>query len=165
MNRYNAPPVIYPSGRSLLEAYGLALAWTCGLLTLSGWLLSASSSAYVFATVAAVLLIAGMAALMCWRSTANSQLHWDGQCWRWETQTGYALPVEQTICVIVDFQSWLLIRMENQSHACQWLWLERKNAPHRWLDLRRAIYAPHRDMGLEHGLELHGNSDRTNSQL
>ena len=175
MNRYNAPPVIYPSGRSLLEADGLVLAWTCGLLTLSGWLLTAGGSAFIFAAVAAVLLVVGVTALRCWRSADHGQLHWDGKCWRWESQAGHTLAQkhkqeqeqeqEQSICVIVDFQSWLLIRMENQSHACQWLWLERKNAPHRWLDLRRAIYAPHRDIGLEHGLELHGNSDRTNFQL
>jgi hypothetical protein len=164
VNRYNAPPVVYPSGRSGFEACGLVLAWTAGLLTLVGWQFSAGGSTFVFAAVAAVLLLAGVAARICWRGTKQGQLHWDGQCWRWETQAGDTLATEQSICVIADFQSWLLIRMENQFHARQWLWLERKNAPDYWLDLRRAIYSPPRASSFESDLELQRNSELTNFQ-
>ena len=51
---------------------------------------------------------------------------------------------EQKLTVIVDFQSLLLLRLENPAYAHLWLWAERHVLPERWLDLRRAVYAPHR---------------------
>lgn len=97
----------------------------------------------VYLALTAVML-AGAVAYKGWKSTPVGQLTWDGQCWRWEG-TGYLTGVaEQKLTVVVDFQSLLLLRLENPAYAHLWLWAERRVLPERWLDLRRAVYAPHR---------------------
>jgi hypothetical protein len=89
-------------------------------------------------------MLAGAVAYKGWKSAPVGQLTWDGQCWRWEG-TGYLTGVaEQKLTVIVDFQNLLLLRLENPAYAHLWLWAERRVRPERWLDLRRAVYAPHR---------------------
>ena len=69
---------------------------------------------------------------------------WDGQCWRWEGIGYLAGVAEQQLTVVVDFQNLLLLRLENPAHAHLWLWAERHVLPERWLDLRRAVYSPHK---------------------
>lgn len=97
----------------------------------------------VFLALTAVIL-AGAVAYKGFRRTPVGQLAWDGQCWRWEG-TGYLTgAAEQKLTVIVDFQSLLLLRLENPAHAQLWLWAERRMLPERWLDLRRAVYSPHK---------------------
>ena len=89
-------------------------------------------------------LLAGLAAQSSWRHSPRGQLAWDGEAWRWESpgyQTGAA---EHKMVVIADFQHRLLLRLENQAGARLWLWLEKKAMPERWMDLRRAVYSPHR---------------------
>ena len=108
----------------------------------------------------AALVFAGVAAFRGWKNSPIGQLVWDGQLWRWEShgyQTGVA---EQALFVIADFQSLLLLRLENQAHASLWLWAEQKAFPARWLDLRRAVYSPHRTMDLSrsHGVEYVQNA-------
>jgi len=90
----------------------------------------------------AVVLGAGMAVRSGWNNAAVGQLAWNGEVWRWESkgyQTGIAV---YELSVIADFQSMLLLRLENQAHARLWLWVERGAFPERWLDLRRAVYSP-----------------------
>ena len=92
----------------------------------------------------ACTVVAGGAAYAGWKNAPVGQIAWDGQLWRWESlgyQTGIA---EQQLSVVADFQSVLLLRIENQAHASLWLWAERAAMPERWLDLRRAVYSPHR---------------------
>lgn len=89
-------------------------------------------------------MLAGAAAYKGWKSTPAGQLTWDGQCWRWE-ETGHLTGVtEQKLTVVFDFQTLLLFRLESPTCAHLWLWAERSVQPERWLDLRRAVYAPHR---------------------
>lgn len=88
--------------------------------------------------------VGGGAAYRGWKNAPVGQLSWDGQCWRWEG-TGYlAGAAEQKLAVVVDFQNLLLLRLENPAHAHLWLWAERHMLPERWLDLRRAVYSPHK---------------------
>ena len=90
------------------------------------------------------MLLGGIAAYNGWKNSPVGQLVWDGQCWYWEG-TGYQAGVaEQQLTVLVDFQALLLLRLENPAHARLWLWAERKALPERWLDLRRAVYAPYK---------------------
>lgn len=90
------------------------------------------------------VLLAGLAARTSWKNLPSGQLAWDGEVWRRESpgyQTGLA---EHEMSVIADFQHSLLLRLENQAHASLWLWVEKTAMPERWLDLRRAVYSPHR---------------------
>ena len=72
------------------------------------------------------------------------QLAWDGQAWRWDSRGYQAGEVTYSVTVAFDFQSVLLLRVGNPARASLWLWAEGSAFPQRWLDLRRAVYSPHR---------------------
>jgi len=90
------------------------------------------------------VLLAGLAARITWGNLPGGQLAWDGDVWHWESP-GYQTGVgEHALSVIADFQQRLLLRLENQAGASLWLWVEKNAMPERWLDLRRAVYSPHK---------------------
>ena len=86
-----------------------------------------------------------MAALQGWKNSPVGQLAWDSQVWRWEGPGYQAGLAEYELSAALDLQHVMLLRLENQAHAKLWLWAERRAMPSRWLDLRRAVYSPHRD--------------------
>lgn len=142
MTTHNAPPVVYPLGRSSFQAYLLASVWGAGLLVAIAWFYASGRIDWRIPLVAVFVLFAGFAAHGGWKNSPAGNLAWDGQLWRWESpgyQTGVA---EQQLSVLADFQNVLLLRIKNQAGASLWLWVERKAFPERWLDLRRAVYSP-----------------------
>lgn len=94
-----------------------------------------------------LVLGAGLASLYGWKNSPVGQLAWDAQVWRWEGPGYKAGIAEYELSVALDFQYLMLLRIENQAHAKLWLWAERRANPTRWLDLRRAVYSPHRSAG------------------
>ena len=86
----------------------------------------------------------GMMAYHGWKNSPVGQLAWDGQVWRWNGPGYQAGVAEYELLVAADFNNVMLLRVENQAHAKLWLWAERRAFPARWLDLRRAVYSPHR---------------------
>ena len=97
-------------------------------------------------TGVAAIVCAGSAAFHGWNTAPVGQLAWDGQVWRWEGPGYQAGVAEYDLSVALDFQNLILLRIENQAHAKLWLWAERRAFPARWLDLRRAVYSPHRTL-------------------
>jgi toxin CptA len=120
---------------------GLGLAnW----LVVGSWLQASSLTDWRQVLAIVATGCAGLAGYYSWKNSALGQIAWDGQLWRWESP-GYQRGVaEQTLSVLADFQHVLLLRLENKAHASLWLWVERKTAPERWMDLRRAVYSPQR---------------------
>ena len=144
MTTHNAPPVVYPLGRSHFQDWLLLCLWLAGLLLVLLWIYVTRQLDWRTILALAAVLAAGVAAHFGSKKTPVGQLAWDGQVWRWESasyQTGIA---EYELSVVADFQHRLLLRLENQALASLWLWVERRAAPERWLDLRRAVYSPHR---------------------
>ena len=94
----------------------------------------------------AAVIATGLFALQGWKNSPVGQLVWDGQVWRWEGRGYQASVAEYELFVTIDFQSLMLLRIENQAHAKLWLWAERRAFPARWLDFRRAVYSPHRSL-------------------
>ncbi|MGV8803515.1 MAG: hypothetical protein ACWA6Y_00965 [Polaromonas sp.] len=144
MNRHNAPPVVYPLGRSLFLRRWLLTLWLAGLLSVLLWAVSARLQPDALALALVTVLGAGMAVRLSCKSLPCGQLAWDGDTWRREgagSQSGGAL---NELSVIADLQSRLLLRFENQAGKGLWLWVERSSLPERWLDLRRAVYSPHK---------------------
>jgi toxin CptA len=144
LTTHNAPPVVYPLGRSAFQGAVLFGFWCAGLLFAMLWLYTGRSAAWAIVLVAAAVLLAGLGARYGWKNSPVGRLAWDGQLWRWESavyQTGIA---EQQLFVIADFQHLLVLRIENRAHASLWLWAERRAFPERWMDLRRAVYSPQR---------------------
>jgi toxin CptA len=144
LSAHNAPPVVYLLGRSRFQGWLLLGLWFAGLLLVSLWVYVAQQVDWrtVFAFVA--VLAAGVGAYIGTRSAPAGQLSWDGEVWRWETLIYQAGIAEFELSVVADFQHRLLLRLQNQAQAKLWLWVERQAAPERWLDLRRAVYSPHR---------------------
>ena len=93
------------------------------------------------------VVCSGWVAYYGWQNSALGQLVWDGQVWRWESPGYQSGAAELILSVVADFQLVLLLRVENKAHASLWLWVERKTAPERWMDLRRAVYSPPRASG------------------
>ena len=130
--------------RSRLQGQILLGLWLAGWLVVGLWLQASPQIDWrqVLAIVTAVC--AGLAAYYNWKNSALGQLAWDGQFWRWESPGYQSGVAEQALSVVADFQHALLLRLENKAHASLWLWIERKAAPERWMDLRRAVYSPQR---------------------
>ncbi len=109
------------------------------------------------------LLLAALAAVVCWvlevwavhcslLRLPQGHLHWDGKCWSL-VQGGGSSAVLVSLRVIAEMQQLLVLRLEcQQGRSCHVL-LEKKWAPERWLDLRRAVYSsaylsqPHQQSG------------------
>jgi hypothetical protein len=79
-----------------------------------------------------------VAAWLALRAQAPGELCWDGQYWLLDGggERGGALA-----SIHLDLQSLMLVRLAPAGGGTQWLWLERRAAPERWRDLRRALYA------------------------
>ncbi|MGH8831837.1 MAG: hypothetical protein ACREXV_12200, partial [Polaromonas sp.] len=142
MTTHNAPPVVYPLGRSRFQGWLLLGLWLAGLLLVLLWFCVTRQSDWRMVLALVAVLGAGVAARTGWNNAPAGQLAWDGEVWRWESssyQTGIA---EHELSVVADFQHMLLLRLENHARARLWLWVERRALPERWLDLRRAVYSP-----------------------
>lgn len=133
-----APSVRYPVRRSPFLAKALGLVWLAGFLALA-WAWPVPS--WRWGLGAAVLLLAGSAALRFWLGTAEGEFRWDGGAW-------YApgeLPVSDAPVVRFDGLRWLLVLVRvvgpGTSPASCWLWLEAAADPPAWPALRRALFA------------------------
>ncbi|MEO5606646.1 MAG: hypothetical protein ABIR13_03545 [Polaromonas sp.] len=144
MNRHNAPPVAYPLGRPVFLRHLLLGLWLAGLLCVLLWIASARQQpgAVVLALVA--VLGAGMALWVSWKNLQCGQLTWDGDIWYWESMGCQECNALHELSVVADLQSRLLLRFEGQPGKGLWLWAEQASLPERWLDLRRAVFAPHK---------------------
>jgi toxin CptA len=146
LSKHNAPSVTYPLGRSHWQALVLLAFWLAALLLVGVWTLASQELGWRQAAGGISLVGAGWAARHGWKNAAVGQLTWDGQVWRWEGPGYQAGVAEYALLVALDFQKVMLLRLENQAHAKLWLWAERGALPERWLDLRRAVYSPHRSL-------------------
>ena len=145
MTTHNAPPVVYPLGRSRFLGVFLLGLWLCGLLLTLLWFFQAARQPdWRIGLALLCVAVAGAAAYTGWRNAPAGRLAWDGQAWRWESPGYQAGAAEYELSVLADFQRALLLRLENPAHARLWLWVERRGMPERWLDLRRAVYSPRR---------------------
>ena len=144
MNRHNAPPVVYPLGRSAFLANLLLGLWLAGLFSELWWYENARQLDWRAALASFAVLIAGIAARISWTNLPVGQLAWDGDVWKWESARCQAGVAEHELSVIVNCQHRLLLRLENHARISLWLWAEQNAMPERWLDFRRAVYSPHR---------------------
>lgn len=141
---HNAPSVVFPVGRSRFQGGFLLGLWLTGLLLTLSWFSMAQHSGWRMLAAGLVLTVVAIGAGRGWKNSPEGQLAWNGQVWRWESSGYQAGAGDHELTVIADFQRLLVLRLENQAHASLWLWVERKAFSDRWLDLRRAVYSPHK---------------------
>ena len=121
------------------------------MLLVGAWILTSQHIGWrQFAGLISVICD-GSAAFQGWKNSPVGQLAWDGQVWRWEGPGYQAGIAEYKLLAAVDFQNVMLLRIENQAHAKLWLWAEQRAFSARWLDLRRAVYSPHRTLNRLNG--------------
>ena len=143
----------FPLGRSHLHGWILLCGSIAGVLLVSAWVVGSQQLGWQQLTGIAAVFVASWVAFRGWKNSPAGQLAWDGQVWRWEGP-GYQAGVAQyDLWAVADFKNVMLLRVENQAHATLWLWAERQALPERWLDLRRAVYSPHRrSTGVRHSV-------------
>ena len=86
-------------------------------------------------------LVSAVLALTWWRGTGSGAFAWGGSDGWWITAGGRAREHCLSPRVCLDLQSSLLLRVERQGGASEWLWLEQGLLPQRWPSLRRALAA------------------------
>jgi toxin CptA len=149
LSKHNAPSVVYPLGRSRFQGQILLVLWLVALATIGLWMAHAQAWGWRHGLGVLALVLAGAAALMGWKNSPVGQLAWDGQTWHWESRGYQAGAAEHDVSVVCDFQSFMLLRIDNPDQARLWLWAERTMFADRWLDMRRAVYSPRRTLGRE----------------
>ena len=116
----------------------MLLAWLGGAVITAVWAMQ--SPDFGWRQAAGVLCVLGCAVL-AGRALTHVQpgsLHWTGQEWLW---TSDAASEQGKIVVCLDIQHVMLVRFHALQTPARWLWLERRQAPQLWADLRRAAYA------------------------
>ncbi|MDO9359291.1 MAG: hypothetical protein Q7T70_09895 [Polaromonas sp.] len=138
---HNAPPVVYPLGRSRFQAAVFLACWLTGAAVFVVWWLHAPQRDWRLWLGLAAVLTAGVIALAGWGNSPTGQLHWDGQTWRWQGLTDLEPQALRRLAATLDLQGVLLLRIEIAGRRALWLWAGRVAMPERWLDLRRAVYS------------------------
>ena len=141
---HNAPSVIYPVGRLLLERV-VTLTWTG--LALAAMVTMVVAQPWGWGP--ALTLCGGLLAWAVQRRShklSSGYLSWDGKEWWLSRELANQAG---RVRVEWDLQGFLLLRFEpltefglhrpSQADG-QWLWLAQQADPATWADLRRAVY-------------------------
>lgn len=133
----HAPSVNYPVGRSRGAGVLLMVAGSAGLAATVSWALQrqAPGLGSMIPALACLALVAWAA--LDWFRTTTGMLSWEGGHWRW---SGHRTGAGQ-IRVCLDLQGLLLLQWRADDGSSAWLWLERRQRPALWSDLRRAVYS------------------------
>jgi len=155
----NAPTVLYPVGRCAFYARLLVGLGALGLTALlaAGWYSGESAGPPAWRGPAALAgaglwLLWVVCAWWSWQHAPRGQLQWDALAasadagtqvgaWRWRSEAYQEGAVLQRVELMLDLQSRVLLRLHNPDAATSWVWLERRQDPARWDDLRRALLA------------------------
>ena len=139
---HGAPSVSYPVGRCRDAGRILMVVWAvgAGVAGVACYQIDSNQEGGGWRQWAMLVAVA-IAAIGVWRvlrAQAPGELLWDGQHWtlKADRERGGA-----AAGVHLDLQSLLLVRIAPAEGRAQWLWLERRAAPERWRDLRRALYS------------------------
>jgi toxin CptA len=134
---HSAPSVSYPVGRSRFLGRVLAVLWLVGVAVMVIAWQRASLNDFRAAIVSAAWGLAGLMACRFWVAMPQGELRWDGHAW---SVPGASI-APGGMCVRLDWQRHLLVRLQCVDTAHRWLWLSASAHPARWNDLRRAVYS------------------------
>jgi hypothetical protein len=125
--------------------YSLIALWFCGALVTSYLLLTRHVHAlYPWFALSSLSIGAG-AAYWGWASTQEGLLQWDGADWWVEPINGAVVSASQAVdnlSVQLDFQFFLLLRLDFAGGRSRSLWLDSWSRRLDWTALRRAVFSP-----------------------
>lgn len=140
-----APAVHLPVRRSRAVGAVLAAVALAGAAVLYAWWLPGAGQGVIPALAGSSAWLAAVAgAWHWWLGQFCGELHWDGQQWWLDALLPGRSPVmlQGAPEVQWDLQGhlWVCVQ-EAQGRQRFWLWLESRQQPERWADLRRAVYS------------------------
>ncbi|MGB4559896.1 MAG: hypothetical protein WBI20_14375 [Burkholderiaceae bacterium] len=135
---HSAPTVNYPAGRSRFQIVFLGLIWLTSVLFVGFWLMQLAVWGWRQSLVVLVVLLCGIGAVSACYANKPATLRWDGQAW-WSEAANSSH--RGSLSQHLDFQACILICFHSSTGARQWHWIERRSAPQRWADFRRAVVA------------------------
>ena len=138
---YLPPAVSYPFSRPRVLARAALAVALLGLGVLLLWLAAQPVRPGPWILGLGTWLVSAVLALTWWRGTGSGAFAWGGSDGWWITAGGRAREHCLSPRVCLDRQSSLLLRVERQGGASEWLWLEQGLLPQRWPSLRRALAA------------------------
>ena len=141
-------------GRSRTLVLIFVALWLAGFALIYLWIQASQNFGWRQIAGLSAIFFVGLSGLWAFKNSPQGSLAWDGQYWRWESVSYQAGTAEYELLVAADFQHAFLLRVNNKARAGLWFWAERSAMPSRWLDLRRAVYSPHRELNQEPSQEL-----------
>lgn len=133
-----APSVSYPVGRSAFAARLAALLAGAGLAACTAWLVQAQAFGWRQGAAFAVALGCAAIAGRAWLRSPHGRLHWDGNGWQWQDDTGAGAG---SLRLALDLQAHMLLRWQGEEGRARWLWVGRESDVSHWDALRRAVYS------------------------
>lgn len=132
--------------------------WLAGLLFVLLWFFTTQRLDWRIGLGCAAVLISGWALRQGWyngryKSYANGQLAWDGNCWRWESALDQTVSGPLELSVVADLQHLLVVMLDNGAGGRLWFWAERRVFPERWLDFRRAVHSTRKTVDAPSGID------------
>lgn len=139
----SAPLVAYPVRRSPRLLSGLLCFVAAGLGGLLAWSIAGAAPGKVaWASALLLWLLCTLWVLWFWWQSPQGSLAWDGYHWSWTPSGGTASGLGSA-SIHLDWQHSLWVRWQAPgSGQVVWLWLEQRQDPTQWLDVRRALLAP-----------------------
>ena len=140
-----APAIRYPFGQTRSLKVSLAALWLCGALVTLYLLLTWPVHALYPWLAGFSLLMGASAARWGWASTQAGFLRWDGEDWWVEPPNDVAMLPPRLVTDIrvqLDFQFFLLLRLDSAGGGSQWLWLDSWSQRRDWHALRRSVFSP-----------------------
>ena len=137
--------------------------WVAGAGVCTLWLAMKSSLDWRVGIAGLALALAGLAIWPVGRQTPSGNIRWDGDLWQWQSALAGSHPQTCEVHVIADFQRLLLLRLDISSRRRCWFWTGQEALPERWMDLRRALYSPHKSV--ISGLQGNGSAPETDRNM
>lgn len=132
---HRPPPISVTVGRAAWHKHVLLALWFLGLGASWVFVLQ-QNSAWTRFVVTASCAVAGLMAWRGWASSVTGRLQWNGDRWYWTHFDG--TPV-RLLSILLDFQRYILVRLESEKGDATWLWLHSAQMDADWLALRRAL--------------------------
>jgi hypothetical protein len=132
---HHPPALSVTVSRSLGQGHLLIVVWLFSLIAALAFVFQ-QTTVWPRIMVLGSCFVSGFWAWQYHQGLSSGRLHWDGKAWFWTHFDGVAA---HDITVLLDFQTFILLRLRADNGQIDWLWLRADNADATWFALRRAL--------------------------